>query len=107
MQAGEGELHLRVHPGRANHPPAVGSFRGVVQEFGLPRPGRAAQDDDGALPRLGIGEQAVERATLVPAADQWPGMGVRRARRYPPETIATTRISRAPSREESKPPRSR
>ena len=107
MQAGEGELHLRLHPDRANHPAAVGGFRGVVQECGLPRPGRAAQDDDGALPRLGVGEQAIERGTLVAAADQRPGMGARRARRYPPETIATTRISRAPSREESKPPRSR
>jgi hypothetical protein len=58
-----------------DHPVAVGGLRGVVQQRGLARPGRAAQDDDSAPLRLGVGEQALERGTLVVAADERPGMG--------------------------------
>jgi hypothetical protein len=69
MQTRERELHLRLHPDRADNPKSVGALGGVVQEGGLSRPRLAVQNQHRTLLRHRLGKELVKPRTLRLTAD--------------------------------------
>ena len=70
MQGREAELHLgldRVHPDDLH---ARGGGLGVVQQRGLADAGLAPDDEGGAVPLAGAGQDLVEPAAFLAASEQ-------------------------------------
>jgi hypothetical protein len=105
LEACERQLHLRLDPGRADDVEALGAAHHVLQQRGLSRACHAAQQQDPALLGPCIREEAVKRGALLDSSKQHRSRAPPSL--YPPDTIGTIRISRAPAREASSPPQSR
>ena len=76
MQPGEGQFHLRLHPGRPHHPASVRLPGQVIKQHRLAHARVAVQHEHPALAGPDRAEEAVE-----PAAFTVPAGRLRRAPR--------------------------
>jgi hypothetical protein len=65
MDAGERELHLRLHTRDLRHPESRGMTSGVPKQRGLPDARLASDDQDAALTLAHVGQEAVEGFALA------------------------------------------
>ena len=70
MQAGVGELHLRLDADGARDAKPVGMLSEVLQQDGFPDPRLAAHNQDAAVLVACVRQQALERFALVAPAAQ-------------------------------------
>jgi hypothetical protein len=97
VEAGVGQLHLRLHARRPGDLPAGDPVGQVAEQGGLAHARLAAQDHDAAATGVRVGQEPVERRTLGPASEELRGVMAVLARRWPPcarPSGATTRNNR-------------
>ena len=70
LQAGERELHLRLHPGRPSDPTSRRGRRQMFQQGALADTCLAAQHQHPALPRSDSGDELIQHLTLTPTTEQ-------------------------------------
>lgn len=80
VQAGVGELHLRLDAGRADGTASGGALDQVLQQLGLADPRLAAHDEDPAPSGPGLREEVVEGLALaLPPQESRPRTAARHA----------------------------
>ena len=85
VQAGEGELHLRLDAGRPADPASRRAVEEELEQRGLADPGLAAQHQDLAAARLHGGDEAGQRLALASSSQHHrPGSGSGHAPTAPP-----------------------
>ena len=90
VQAGIGQLHLRLHAGGSRDVPAGDPAGQVAQQRALAHARLAPQDGDPAPARERVGQEPVERLTLASASEELRGRTGILTRRQPPLHRSTT-----------------
>jgi hypothetical protein len=88
VQAGVGQLHLRLDANGSRDMPAGDPFGQIVQQRALAYTGLTPKDGGPAPAGESIGQEPVERLTLVSASDEFCGLAGLLTRWRPPLRIS-------------------
>ena len=89
VEPGEGQFHLRLHPGRAHDSTTCGVPKDVVEQGALADAGRASHRDGGARAGSCVCDQPIQPGAFLPPSDeQCPACVVDRTTAATPKAVA-------------------